>query len=137
MSTSTVQPDHRTVIGNASQSAIALGVFRIVVALMFMVHGSSKLFGFPDGTPVAFGAWPMWWAGILELALGALLALGLFTRVAAFFASGTMAVAYFWRHFPDSFWPTINGGETAALYCLVFLLLVFAGPGALAVSRRW
>jgi putative oxidoreductase len=117
-------------------SAIALGVFRIVLGLLFMTHGTAKLFGWPDGVPAALGAWPMWWAGVLEVVLGGLVTLGLFTRPAAFVASGMMAVAYFWMHFPDSFWPSINGGETAVLYCFVFLLLMFIGPGALTVSRR-
>ena len=78
----------------------------------------------------------MWWAGALELLLGGLIVLGLFTRPAAFVASGMMAVAYFWMHLPDSFWPSVNGGEAAVLYCFAFLLLVFTGPGSLAISRR-
>jgi len=119
-----------------SQTGIALGTFRIIVALLFMMHGTMKLFGWPDGSAAALGAWPMWWAGVLEVVLGGLIAIGLFTRPAAFVASGMMAVAYFWRHFPDGFWPIVNGGETAVLYCFVFLLLVATGPGALAVSRR-
>ena len=119
-----------------SQSAVVLGVFRIIVALMFLLHGTAKLFGWPDGTPAAIGLWPMWWAGLLEVVLGSLIAVGLFTRPAAFVASGMMAVAYFWIHFPDGFWPTVNGGETSTLYCFAFLLLVFTGPGALAISRR-
>ncbi|WP_137147922.1 DoxX family protein [Mycolicibacterium sp. CR10] len=119
-----------------SRSDIALGIFRIVVALLFVMHGTVKLFGWPEGSPVALGAWPMWWAGALEIVLGGAVALGLVTRLAAFVASGMMAVAYFWRHFGDGFWPIANGGEAAALYCFVFLLLVFTGPGALTVSRR-
>jgi putative oxidoreductase len=125
-----------TKVKSLQASAIALGAFRILVGLLFMTHGTAKLFGWPTGSPAALGAWPMWWAGALEVVLGGLIALGLFTRAAAFVASGMMAVAYFWMHFPDSFWPTINGGETAVLYCFVFLLLTFIGPGALAVSRR-
>lgn len=123
-------------LDTASQSAVALGVFRIAVALLFMLHGTAKLFGWPTGSPAALGAWPMWWAGVLEVVLGLLIAIGLFTRQAAFVASGVMAVAYFWRHFPESFWPSVNGGEAAALFCFVFFLLVFTGPGALTVSRR-
>ena len=115
---------------------IALGVFRMVVGLMFAMHGTAKLFGFPSGTVAAFGAWPMWWAGALEIVLGLLIAIGLLARSAAFIAAGMMAVAYFWRHFPDAFWPIDNGGETAVLYCFIFLLLVAIGPGSLAVSRR-
>lgn len=119
-----------------SQSSVALGVFRIVVALLFAMHGTVKLFGWPTGSPAAFGAWPMWWAGALEVVLGGLIAIGVFTRAAAFLASGMMAVAYFWRHFPDGFWPIVNGGETAVLYCFAFLMLVSTGPGAVTVSRR-
>ena len=118
------------------QPAIALGVFRIIVGLMFAMHGTVKLFGWPQGSPAAMGAWPMWWAGMLEILLGGLIVLGLLARQAAFIASGMMAVAYFWKHFPDGFWPIVNGGETAVMYCFAFLLLVFTGPGALAVSRR-
>lgn len=110
-------------------AAIALSVFRIVFGLLFTIHGTSKLFGWPDGAPAALGAWPVWWAGLLELVLGGLIALGLLTRPAAFIASGMMAVAYFWMHFPDGFWPSVNGGEAAVLYCFAFLLLVFTGPG--------
>ena len=120
-----------------SQSPLALGIFRIIFGLLFLMHGTAKLFGWPDGSPAAIGLWPMWWAGVLEVVLGSLIALGLFTRPAAFVASGMMAVAYFWRHFPDSFWPMVNGGETAVLYCFAFLTLVFTGPGALVISRRW
>ena len=114
----------------------ALGVTRIVVGLLFVMHGTTKLFGFPEGSPVALGAWPMWWAGVLEVVLGALVTIGLFTRPAAFVASGMMAVAYFWRHFPDGFWPIVNGGESAVLYCFVFLMLVFTGPGGLVLARQ-
>ena len=126
----------KTKVKSLQASAIALGAFRILAGLLFMTHGTAKLFGWPTGSPAALGAWPMWWAGALGVVLGGLIALGLFTRAAAFVGSGMMAVAYFWMHFPDSFWPTVNGGETAVLYCFAFLLLTFIGPGALAVSRR-
>jgi putative oxidoreductase len=119
-----------------NQSAAALGVFRIAIALSFAMHGTAKLFGWPDGSPATLGSWPMWWAGALEVILGGLIAVGLFTRHAAFLASGMMAVAYFWVHVPNGFWPLVNGGETAALYSFVFMLLVFIGPGAFTVSRR-
>jgi putative oxidoreductase len=137
MSTGTARSQHSALESRlSSQSGLALGVFRIVVALLFLLHGTAKLFGWPDGSPAEVGLWPMWWAGVLEVVLGSLVALGLFTRAAAFVASGMMAVAYFWIHFADGFWPTVNGGETAVLYCFAFLLLVFTGPGALAISRR-
>ena len=131
MSTDTVIEKRLT-----SPTDAALGAFRIIVALLFMMHGTMKLFGWPDGTAAGLGAWPAWWAGVLEIVLGGLIAIGLLTRPAAFIASGMMAVAYFWKHFPDSFWPILNGGESAVLYCFVFLLFVATGPGALSVSRR-
>lgn len=136
MSTSTARSTTPIDTRLASNSGVALGIFRILVGLMFTMHGTAKLFAFPSGSPVAFGAWPAWWAGVLEIVLGLLITIGLATRAAAFLASGMMAVAYFWMHFPDGFWPIDNGGESAVLYCFVFLLLVFIGPGSLAVSRR-
>ena len=138
MSTGTARMKHSALESRlTSQSAVALGVFRVIVALLFLLHGTAKLFGWPDGSAAEVGLWPVWWAGLLEVVLGSLIAVGFFTRAAAFVASGMMAVAYFWIHFPDGFWPTVNGGETPVLYCFAFLLLVFSGPGAFAVSRRW
>ena len=119
-----------------SHSDTALGAFRIIVALLFMMHGTMKLFGWPPGPAAGFGVWPAWWAGALEIVLGSLIAIGLFTRPAAFVASGMMAVAFFWMHMPDGFWPILNGGESAVLYCFAFLMFVITGPGALSVSRR-
>lgn len=132
MTTSTTAVETRL----ASNTPVVLGVFRILVGLMFVMHGTVKLFGFPSGSPAAGGTWPAWWAGVLEVVLGLLITVGFFTRIAAFVASGMMAVAYFWMHFPDGFWPIDNGGETAALYSFIFLLLVFTGPGALSINRR-
>jgi putative oxidoreductase len=116
---------------------IALAVLRIVAGLLFMEHGTQKLFGFPAGehAGVAVGSLP-WIAGLLELVLGALIALGLFTRPAALIASGEMAVAYWMAHAPQNFFPVNNGGDAAILYCFVFLYLVFSGPGALSLDRR-
>jgi putative oxidoreductase len=121
---------------STSRSSIALGVFRIIAGLLFLAHGSGKVFGFPGGPAAALGSWPGWWSGILEVVLGALIALGLFTRVAAFIAAGIMAVAYFWVHFPESFWPNVNGGESAVLFCFAFLMFVVTGPGGVAVRQR-
>jgi putative oxidoreductase len=132
----TASSTSNTRLRSQSASNIALGAFRILVGLLFMTHGTAKLFGRPAGSAAALGAWPMWWAGVLEVVLGGLIAAGLFARPAAFVAAGMMAVAYFWVHFPDSFWPNVNGGEAAVLYCLAFLLLIFTGPGVLTVSRR-
>jgi putative oxidoreductase len=114
----------------------ALAALRIVAALIFIEHGTQKLFGFPappeGGLPPA---WSIFWIGAwLELAGGALLALGLFTRPVAFIVSGEMAVAYWMFHTPASFYPVLNGGDAAILYTFVFLLLVFTGPGAFSVD---
>ncbi|WP_454915656.1 DoxX family protein [Xanthobacter sediminis] len=109
-----------------------LSVLRIVAGLMFLAHGTAKLFGFPVVPMFAnvqllslFGI-----AGIIELVGGALLALGLFTRPVAFILSGQMAVAYFLVHAPQTFFPILNGGELAALYSFVFLYFAVAGGGA-------
>ena len=108
----------------------ALGVLRIVAGLIFLEHGSQKLLGFPAGERAFVDAFTLsWWAGLLELILGALITVGLFTRLAAFIASGEMAVAYWMAHAPQNFFPVNNGGDAAILYCFVFLFLVFAGPG--------
>ena len=105
-----------------------LSLMRIAVALAFMQHGTDKLFGFPDngGSPDALTL-PL---GILEFGGGGLVLLGLFTRPVAFILSGEMAVAYWWVHAPGSFFPALNGGEGAMLYCFVFLYLAAAGGGA-------
>jgi len=108
----------------------ALAILRIVVGLIFLEHGTQKLLGFPPGERAFVEAMTMsWWAGLLELVLGALITVGLFTRVAAFIASGEMAFAYWIAHAPRDVFPVNNGGDAAILYCFVFLFLVFAGPG--------
>lgn len=108
----------------------ALGILRIVAGLIFLEHGSQKLLGFPDGERAFVDAFTLsWWAGLLELILGALIVVGLFTRLAAFVASGEMAFAYWLAHAPQNFFPVNNAGDAAILYCFVFLFLVFAGPG--------
>lgn len=114
----------------------ALGVLRIITALLFLEHGTGKLLGFPDLTSVPpFLSLP-WWGGVLELIGGVLLTIGLFTRPVAFLLSGEMAVAYFIAHAPRSFFPANNGGDAAVLYCFVFLCLVFAGAGRWSVDER-
>jgi putative oxidoreductase len=108
-------------------------VLRIVAAFIFLLHGTSKLFAFPAAMlPNGMTARPpslAWEAGWLEFLGGALLLLGLFTRPVAFVLAGEMAIAYFKFHSPKSFWPTVNGGVAAALFCFVWLFFSAAGPG--------
>ena len=115
----------------------ALAVLRIVAALLFILHGTQKLFGFPAAAwaPEAFSL--PWIAGIIEIVTSILIAIGFYTRPAAFIASGTMAFAYWlMHHTPDNFFPTNNAGYAAILFCFVFLYLVFAGPGAWSVNKK-
>jgi putative oxidoreductase len=115
-----------------------LSILRIVTGLIFLAHGTQKFLAFPAGSRAGSG-WALdnlgSVAGIIELVAGVLLVLGLFTRPAAFVASGTMAVAYWYAHAPTDFFPVNNAGDAAILYCFVFLYLVFAGPGPLSVDR--
>lgn len=116
-----------------STSFVALGVLRIASGLLFLQHGTQKFLYFPPGERAGSGlnfADLSAFAGLIELVGGVLLVLGLFTRSAAFIASGTMAVAYWLAHGSQGFFPILNGGELAALYCFVFLYIFFAGPGA-------
>jgi putative oxidoreductase len=108
-----------------------LSILRIVTALLFMQHGLMKLFDFPGPQPGAPDPLPplLMAAAWLEVVGGGLIALGLFTRIAAFICSGEMAVAYFMAHASQGFWPALNHGELSIMYCFVFLYLVFAGPG--------
>jgi putative oxidoreductase len=108
-----------------------LSLLRIIAALLFMEHGLMKLFHFPAPQPGAPDPLPtiLLVAASLEVVGGGLIALGLFTRIAAFVCSGQMAVAYFMAHGSQGFWPALNGGEAAILFCFIFLYLVFAGPG--------
>ncbi len=109
-----------------------LALLRIVTALLFIEHGTMKLFGFPAGDhPMSIALFSlMGLAGVLEAFGGLLVLVGLFTRPVAFLLSGEMAVAYFTAHLPHAFYPVFNHGEAAILFCFVFLYLVFAGPGA-------
>ncbi|MGW2725079.1 DoxX family protein [Streptomyces sp. NPDC001492] len=119
----------------------ALGLFRIVVGLLFACHGAAALFGVlggaagTDGGTVETGAWPFWYAAVIQLVGGILVLLGLTTRVAAFIASGSMAYAYFKVHQPNALWPMENGGEAAAMFSWALLLLVFTGSGAFGLDR--
>jgi putative oxidoreductase len=132
----------------ASYSSPVLSAFRIIFGLLFTLHGSIKLFGWPLGEAVPTGTWPAWWAGLIEFVLGIMITVGFFTRIAAFIASGEMAVAYFWQHWPPlkgggmaSFWPFDaqlggNGGELAILFCFAFLLIATTGAGTLSADAR-
>ncbi|HEV7383855.1 MAG TPA: DoxX family protein [Phenylobacterium sp.] len=102
-------------------------VFRIVFGLLFASHGAQKVFGLLGG-PKA-GPPLMVVAGWIELVTGILIAVGLFTGIAAFIASGEMAVAYFMAHAPNGFWPLVNHGEAAVLYCFAFLYMASRGSG--------
>jgi putative oxidoreductase len=106
-----------------------LSILRIMAGLLFCEHGMAKLFGFPPHGHMPGFMELEWFAGTIEFTGGALLALGLFTRAVAFIMSGEMAIGYFVDHAPRSFFPLLNGGDAAVLYCFVFLYLVFAGAG--------
>jgi putative oxidoreductase len=116
----------------------ALGALRIVAGVLFLAHGLVKVLGFPEGAEPGpqpllslFGI-----GGLIEIVTGALIALGLLTRPAAFTASGQMAVAYWMFHAPASVYPVINGGDAAILFSFVFLYLAAAGPGAFSFKQR-
>jgi putative oxidoreductase len=133
----TTNLDHRL----AGYAPAVLSLFRLVYGLLFAAYGSMILFSWPvrPTWPVHFGAWPGWYAGLLEFAAGLLIASGLFTRAAAFIASGEMAVAYFWMHQPRSLWPigdppAGNGGILAILFSFAFFLLVFTGGGSYSID---
>jgi putative oxidoreductase len=117
----------------------ALSLLRIVAALLFLLHGSSKLFGFPPFPRALPEPGELLWIGaVLELIGGLMLLAGLFSRPIAFILSGEMAVAYWMFHAPQSTFPSVNMGEPAILFCFIFLLIAAAGPGpwSLDASRR-
>ncbi len=113
-----------------------LSVLRIVAAFLFMQHGTQKWLAFPVARATPTELWTLSGAaGVLELCGGFLLLLGLFTRPVAFVLSGLMAFAYFIAHAPANFWPIVNRGELAALYCFVFLYIAAAGGGPWSADR--
>lgn len=127
--------------GSTGWAPRILSIVRIAAALIFLLHGTQKLFGFPappaNGLPAAFTL--LWFGAILELVGGLLLLVGLFTRPVAFVLAGEMAVAYWMFHAPRNLYPTLNGGDAAILYCFLFLYLAFAsgGPWSLdAILKR-
>jgi putative oxidoreductase len=131
-------PDMIDTAGLVRRAPYALSVLRLVSGLIFLEHGLQKFIGFPPGER-AWSGWPLnnppAFAGIVETIAGLLITIGLFTRPAAFIASGTMAVAYWTVHAPQNPFPVNNGGDAAILYCFVFLYLVFAGPGPWSVDE--
>lgn len=120
-----------------ARAPLFLSILRIMSGLLLLAHGTQKFLSFPGGERAGSGlalANPGAYAGIIELVAGTLIALGLFTRPAAFVASGTMAAAYFIAHAPQNFWPVNNMGDAAILYSFVFLYLIFAGPGPISID---
>lgn len=117
-----------------------VSVSRVVLGFLFACHGAASLFGVlggahgTDGGTVPFGVWPYWWAAVIELVGGGLVAIGLFTRPAALLCSGAMAYAYFVAHQADGLLPMENGGESSALYSWFFLLIAVVGPGTIALD---
>lgn len=118
----------------ARTSPFLLSLLRIITGFLFMQHGAQKLFGLLGGSQVPLLSL-MGLAGALEFFGGALVLIGLATRPAAFILSGEMALAYFMAHSPANFWPILNHGDMAVLFCFVFLYLSAAGAGPLSVDR--
>lgn len=113
-----------------------LGLFRIVIGFLFFCHGVKSLFGvFGARNVIALGAWPGWWAAAIQLVGGALVCAGLGSRYAALVSSGSMAYAYFTVHQETGLLPITNNGESAAMFCWAFLIIVFAGPGRFALDN--
>ncbi len=106
-----------------------LSLVRIVVALLFLEHGMSRMFGFPSAMPPPPLFTLYWFAGAIEFVGSLFVLLGLYTRIPAFIMSGEMAFAYFLSHAPHGFFPILNRGDAAVLYCFVFLYIAFAGAG--------
>lgn len=124
---------------NSAQPYV-MGMFRMVVGLLFACHGAVSLLGVLGGTDgnggtEELGAWPSWYAAMIQLVGGTLVLFGLGTRAAAFISSGSMAYAYFKVHQPEALWPIENHGESAAMFCWAMLLLVFTGSGAFGLDR--
>ncbi|MBO4209832.1 DoxX family protein [Micromonospora echinofusca] len=114
-------------------------LFRVVVGLLFVLHGAASLFGVfggarGSGQALEFGVWPGWWAALIQFVGGLLVLVGLGTRIAAVVCSGSMAYAYFVVHQPSGLLPMNNGGELAALFCWSFLLIAVVGPGRWALD---
>jgi len=121
----------------SSAAPYVRSIVRIVVALLFLEHGLSRLFGWPSPIPHPPMLTMYWFAGSIEMIGGLLVLLGLFTRPAAFIMSGEMAFAYFISHQPRGLFPILNGGDGAILYCFIFLYLAFAGAGPWSLDALW
>jgi putative oxidoreductase len=118
-------------------TARMLSVLRIVTGLLFLEHGTQKLLGFPPSEHAGAALFSLIGVqGILELAGGFLILIGFLTRPVAFILAGDMAVAYFMAHAPRGFFPTVNGGQLAILFCFVFLYLAFAGAGPWSADEQ-
>ena len=123
----------KPVLGRFTEPAYAF--LRIVAGLMFAMHGAQKLLGMFGGHQTSMMTLP-WFAGVIEVIAGIMIAVGLFTSIAAFIASGEMAFAYFIAHAPKGRNPLANGGELAVLYCFLFLYIAARGGGRWSVERR-
>jgi putative oxidoreductase len=122
--------------GLSSLTQYHLSFLRLAAAFVYLAHGTQKMFGVP-GHPFhapAFAATMIGAAGVIETIGGTLMLLGLFTRPVAFVISGQMAVAYFTQHAPHGFWPIVNGGELAVLFCFLWLFFCVAGPGPISLD---
>lgn len=121
-------------------SQLTWTAFRVVIGALFLCHGADKLFGWPGVFPQPAVGSQVWIGGVIELVCGALVAIGLFARPAAFLASGTMAVAFFQMHFKVSslkgVLPISNGGEAAVLFCFAFLVIAASGAGPHSIDGR-
>jgi putative oxidoreductase len=118
-------------------SPVVLSILRIVAAVVFFEHGTSKLFGWPGPSPNPPMFSLYWCAAVIEIVGGILLFVGACTRPVAFILSGEMAFAYFLSHHPKNLYPIVNGGDAAILYCFVFLYIFFAGGGPLSLDAMW
>ncbi|WP_405957960.1 DoxX family protein [Streptomyces phaeochromogenes] len=117
-----------------TRQPFVLGLFRMVLGLLFASEGAATVFGVLDRKASPTGDWPFWYAGVIELVCGVLVLLGVATRSAAFLSSGIMAFAYFTEHQQDGLFPLQNGGLAPVLFCWGFLLIVFSGPGAFSLA---